>query len=119
MEARVWIGTKGRFNPFQRYEEGTLSLDGDVLTFRGAGDAASMSLSEVEFSFPRSMTGTGFVMKVRGIKAVVYFLDPFAARNAMLESGDVDDGGPAATISFFEGRRAAKPWLKTLRAVAH
>ena len=119
MEARVWIGTKGRFNPFQQYEEGTLSLDGDVLTFHGVGDAASMSLSEVEFSFPRSMTGTGFIMKVRGIKATVYFLDPFAARNAMLESRRRGRRGRAGTISFFEGRRAAKPWLKTLRAIAH
>ena len=35
----------------------------------------------------------------------VWFSDPFAGRNAML--------------SGFQGRKAAKPWLKALRAVAH
>jgi len=119
MDAHVWIGTKGRFNPFQQFEEGTLTLDGSALVFRGAGEPVLMHLSEVEFRFPLSMTGTGFVLTVRGVKAYVYFMDPAASRKAVLESGDVDDGGVAGATSFFEGRRAGKPFLKALRAVAH
>ncbi len=49
-------------------------------------------------------------MKVPGIKAYVYFFDPFAGRNAMLESGDVDDARREGALSLFAGRRAAKPW---------
>jgi hypothetical protein len=116
MEARVWIGTKGRYNPLQEFEEGFLSLDGDALMFRVGGDTVSMSLSEVEFSFPLSMTGAGFVMTARGKKAHVWFYDPFAGRSTLVTSGDLDEARLDGARSWFEGRKAAKPWLKTLRA---
>jgi hypothetical protein len=119
MEARVWIGTKGRYNPLQQYERGILSLDGNTLTFRGGGEPVFMNLSEVEFGFPLSMSGTGFVMTVRGMKAYVWFYDPFAGRDTLIKSGDKDEATIEGAKSWFEGRRAAKPWLKTLRSIAH
>jgi len=116
MEARVWIGTKGRFNPLQEFEEGLLRLDGSELTFRGAGEPVSMNVSEVDLDFPMSMTGTGFAMTVRGTKAYVWFYDPFAGRSTLVESGDQDDAMKDGAKSWFKGRRAAKPWLKALRS---
>jgi hypothetical protein len=121
MEARVWIGTKGRFNPLQQFEQGILSLDGDALTFRGGGggDTVSTSLSEVEFSFPLSMSGTGFVMTVRGVKSYVWFYDAFAGRSTLITSGDKDAAVRDGAKSWFAGRRAAKPWLKALRSTKY
>ncbi len=116
MEARVWIGTKGRFNPLQEFEEGLLRLDGGELTFRGAGEPVSMNLSEVDLDFPLSMTGTGFAMTVRGTKAYVWFYDPFAGRSTLVESGDQDDAMKDGAKGWFTGRKAAKPWLKALRS---
>jgi hypothetical protein len=116
MEARVWIGTKGRFNPFQEFEEGVLSLEGDTLTFRTRHDTVSMGLSEVEFGFPLSMSGAGFVMTVRGIKAHVWFYDPFPGRGTLIEAGDRDEAAQEGAKRWFEGRKAAKPWLRTLRS---
>ena len=84
MEARVWIGTKGRFNPLQEFEEGLLRLDGGELTFHGAGEPVSMNVSEADLDFPLSMTGTGFAMTVRGTKAYVWSTtrSPGAARSS-------------------------------------
>jgi hypothetical protein len=116
MEARVWIGTKGRYNPLQQFEQGILSLDGDALTFRGGGEPVCTKLSEVEFGFPLSMTGSGFAMTVRGVKAYVWFYDPFAGRSTLLTRGALDKARIEGAKSWFEGRRAAKPWLKALRS---
>ena len=116
MDAHVWIGTKSRWNIFQSYEEGTLTLDGETLTFAGSGGPVVMNLSEIEFRKPRTMTGLGFVMKVRGITATVYFSDPAASRTKMLEGGDENEVNAASVTSLFQGRKAAKPWLQTLRA---
>jgi hypothetical protein len=55
MEAKVWVGKKGRFNPLQR-----------------------------------------------GVKAYVWFYDPFAGRNALLESGDQDE-------AMLDGARSCSP----------
>jgi hypothetical protein len=119
MEARVWVGKKGRFNPLQRFEEWTLSLHRDTLTFRDRnGVTMAAALSEVELSFPLSMTGAGFVLAARGVRAYVWFYDPFAGRSAFLESGDKDAAQLEGAKRWFEGRRAAKPWLKALRAAA-
>jgi hypothetical protein len=115
METRVWIGTKGRFNPLQRFEEGRLSLEGDALTIRGGGDPVSMNLSEVELGFPLSMNGTGFVITARDAKTYVWFYDPFAGRGTLITTGDRDDALKDGAKSWFQGRRAAKPWLKALR----
>ena len=118
MEARVWVGKKGRFNPLQRFEEWTLRLDGDALMFRDRnGVTMSASLSEIEFSFPFSMSGAGFVLTRRGVRAYVWFYDPFAGRSSLLENGDKDEAMLAGAKSWLAGRRVAKPWLKALRAV--
>ncbi len=117
VEARVWVGSKGRFNPLQRFEEWTLSLYRDTLTFRDRnGITMSAALSEVELSFPLSMSGAGFVLVARGAKAYIWFYDPFASRKALLESGDQDGATLEGARSWLQGRRAAKPWLKALRA---
>jgi hypothetical protein len=119
MEAGVWIGTKGRFNPLQQFEQRILSLDGDVLTIRGgAGEAVSWSLSDVEFGFPLSMSGAGFVMTVGGVRSFVWFYDPFAGRSTLLTEGDKDAAAIEGAKSWFAGRKAAKPWLKALRSTA-
>jgi hypothetical protein len=119
LEARVWVGSKGRFNPLQQFAEGTLRLDGDALTFSGdQGQTLSTTLSEAQLGFPFSMTGAGFELTVRGQKSYVWFYDPFAGRDTLLGSGRLNkarvDGGKA----WFKARKAAKPWLKTLRASA-
>jgi hypothetical protein len=118
MKAKVWVGTKGRFNPLQEFEERLLSLDGDTLTFRGGRESFSMELSEVALGFPLSMNGAGFVLTVRGAKFHVWFYDPFAGRSTLLTSGDRDEAMKDGARSWFAGRRAAKPWLKTLRVAA-
>jgi hypothetical protein len=115
MEAHVWIGTSGRWSPFQRFEEGTLSLDGDRLTLRSA-EPVSVSLSESELAFPLSMTGAGFVLTVHGRKRYVWFMDPFAGRSTFLTSFDRTAAQVDGAKSLFAGWRAARPWLKTLRA---
>ncbi|HXK13331.1 MAG TPA: hypothetical protein VNH45_02240 [Gaiellaceae bacterium] len=116
MESRVWIGTKGRYDPRQRFEEAILSFDGDTLTFRGDGMPVSLNLSEVRFDFPRSMSKAGFLMTQRGIKAYIWFYDPFAGRKTLISSGDKDEAVRDGVHSCFVGRRVAKPWLKALRA---
>jgi hypothetical protein len=119
MEARVWVGTKGRFNPMQRFEEWTLCLDRETLTFRDRnGLTMSTALSKARLSFPFSMSGAGFVLELRGVRAYVWFYDPFAGRGALLESGDLDEARLEGARSWFQGRRAAKPWLRALRAAA-
>ena len=115
MEARVWIGTKGRFNPLQQFEQRILSLERRAHVSRRR-DTVSTSLSEVEFGFPLSMSGTGFVMTVRGVNSYVWFYDPFAGRSTLLKSGNKEKAQLDGAKSWFEGRRAAKPWLKALRA---
>ena len=117
MEARVWVGKKGRFNPAQRFEEWTLSLHRDTLTFRDRnGITMSAALSEMELSFPFSMSGAGFVLAARGVKAYVWFYDPFAGRSSLLESGDRDTATLHGARSWLQGRRVARPWLRALRA---
>jgi hypothetical protein len=116
MESRVWIGTKGRFDPRQRFEEAILSLGGDTLSFRGDGRPVSLNLSEIRLDFPRSMSKAGFLMTQRGIKAYIWFYDPFAGRTTLISSGDTDEAIRDGANSWFMGRRAAKPWLKALRA---
>jgi len=117
MEAKVWVGKKGRFNPLQRFEVWTLRLDRDTLTFRDRnGVTMCARLSDVELSFPLSMSGAGFVLAARGVRAYVWFYDPFAGRSAFLEDGDKDGAQLEGAMSWFQGRRAAKPWLKALRA---
>ena len=117
MEAFVWVGTRGRFNPFQRFERGVLSLEGDMLTFRGrGGDTVATRLSEANLRFPLSMMGGGFVMTMRNAKSYVWFSDPYATRNALLRSGDSFDAGLGGAKSELKGRRAARAWLKALKA---
>ena len=46
-----------------------------------------------------------------------WFYDPFKGRDAMLEGSDENEANLENAKGFFEGRRAAKPWLQALRAV--
>jgi hypothetical protein len=117
MEAHVWIATK-RYSPFQQCEERILSLEGETITVRGEGGAVSMSLSEVELRFPRSMLGAGFELIVGGGKLYFWFYNPFTGRDAMLKSSDQDEATIENTKGWLDGRRAAKPWLQALRAAA-
>lgn len=115
----MWVGKKGRFNPLQHFEEWTLSLHRETLTFRDRnGVTMCAPLAEVQLAFPFSMSGAGFVLTARGVKAYVWFYDPFAGRSAFLESGDKDGAQFEGARSWLAGRRAAKPWLKALRAAA-
>lgn len=119
MEARVWVGSRGRFNPLQRFEEWTLILDRDTLTFRDRnGLTMSEALSKVRLSFPFTMSGAGFVLEKRGVRAYVWFYDPLAGRSRLLEGGDLGEAQLDGARSWFQGRRAAKPWLRALRAAA-
>jgi len=116
LETHVWLSTK-RYSPFQQPLEGTLSFDGHALTFLGdEGQVLETTLSEARLTFPRSMLGQGFELKVRETKLYLWFADPFAGRQAILESGDQDDANVATAKGFFEGRKNAKPWLRALRA---
>jgi len=112
----VWIGTKGLFDPFQSFERGTLSLDGDSLTLRGAGDAVTARLSEIELSYPLPMMGGGFAMTLGGVKTYVWFYDPFTGRNAFLKRFKLRRAQLESAGAWYAGRRAARRWLKTLRA---
>lgn len=116
METHVWIATK-RYSPFQQCEERILGLEGETLTVRGEGGTVSMSLSEIELRFPRSMLGAGFELIKGGGKLYFWFYDPFTGRNAMLK-GDEDEATIENAMGFLGGRRAAKPWLQALRAAA-
>jgi hypothetical protein len=119
LEARVWLGSKGRFNPLQQFSEGSLRLDGDVLTFRGdQGETLATTLSEAQVGFPLSMTGAGFVLTVRGKTSYVWFYDPFAGRGTLLSGGGLNKARLEGAKGWFKGRKAAKPWLKALRASA-
>jgi hypothetical protein len=117
MEARVWIATK-RYSPFQQCAERILGLEGETLTVRGEGGSVSLSLSEIELRFPRSMLGTGFELIVGGSKLYVWFYDPFTGRDTILEGGDQDEANMENALGWWKGRRAAKPWLQALRAAA-
>jgi hypothetical protein len=117
METKVWIATK-RYSPFQQCEERILGLDGDSLWIRGEGGTWTTNVSEVELRFPRSMLGSGFELHVGGGKLYVWFYDVFAGRDAMLAGADQDEASMESTKGFFEGRKAAKPWLQALRAAA-
>lgn len=119
LEARVWLGTKGRFNPLQEFSEGVLRLDGEALTFRGdQGETLETTLPEAQLGFPLSMTGAGFELTVRGQKSYVWFYDPFAGRATLLSSGKLNKARLDGGKSWLMGRKAAKPWLKALRAAA-
>ena len=117
MDANVWIAAK-RYSPFQQCEERILSLEGGTLTVRGEGGAVSMSMSEIELRFPRSMLGAGFELIKDGGKLYFWFYDPFTGRDAMLKGSDENEATLENAKGFFGGRRAAKPWLKALRAAA-
>lgn len=117
METHVWIATK-RYSPFQQSEERILGLEGETLTVRGEGGTWSSSLSDIELRFPRSMLGSGFELIVGGGKLYFWFYDPFTGRDAMLKGSDQDEATIENATSFFEGRKAAKPWLQALRAAA-
>ncbi len=81
LETRVWMGTKG-----QEILTGILRVDGERLTFRGdTGAALETTISESEPRFPRSLTGIGLTLFVRGRKRFVWFDDPYA-RNALREA---------------------------------
>jgi hypothetical protein len=85
LETRVWL-TASRYKPLQPTCPGTLSLDGDALTFGGdRGEKLATTLSEARLDFPRSMVGMGFVLTVGGTKSYVWFSDPFAGRTTVLE----------------------------------
>lgn len=115
----MWLGTKGRYNPLQQYALGVLRLDGDALTFVGdRRETLATTLSEAQLAFPLSMTGTGFALTVDGKTAYVWFYDPFAGRSTLLEGGDQQEAQIEGAKGWFKGRKAAKPWLKTLRASA-
>ena len=114
METHVWIATK-RYSPFQQSEERILGLEGETLTVRGEGGTWSSSLSDIELRFPRSMLGAGFELIVGGGKLYFWFYDPFTGRDAMLKGSDQDEATIENATSFFEGRKAAKPWLQALR----
>jgi hypothetical protein len=117
METNVWIATK-RYSPFQQCEERILGLDGETITVRGEGGSVSMSLSEVELRFPRSMLGAGFELLVGAGKLYVWFYDPFTGRNAMLNGSDENEATIENANGFLGARKIAKPWLKALRAAA-
>ena len=88
----MWLGVKGRYNPLQNYHGGILRLDGDTLTFRGdQGETLATTLSEAKLDFPLSMTGTGFELTVEGKKLYVWFYDPFAGCDKLLNGGDLDE----------------------------
>ena len=113
----MWLGVKGRFNPLQNYHGGILRFDGETLSFRGdRGETLATTLSEAKLDFPLSMTGTGFELTVEGKKLYVWFYDPFAGRDKLLNGGDLDESRIEGAVGWFKGRSAAKPWLKTLRA---
>ena len=119
LEARVWLGTKGRFNPLQEFAEGTLRLDGDALTFHDdQGETLATTLSEAQLAFPLSMTGAGFELTVRGQKSYIWFYDPFAGRNTLVSTGRLKKAQMDGGMAWFKARKAAKPWLKVLRASA-
>jgi hypothetical protein len=119
LEARVWLGSKGRFNPLQEFARGTLLLEGRALTFRGdEGETLATTLAEAQLDFPLSMSGAGFVLTVSGRKSYVWFYDPFAGRGTLLRSGKLRKAQLDGAKSWFEGLKAARPWLKTLRASA-
>jgi hypothetical protein len=77
-----------------------------------------MSMSEIELRFPRSMLGAGFELIKDGGKLYFWFYDPFTGRDAMLKGSDEDEATIENAKGFMEGRKVAKPWLKTLRAAA-
>lgn len=81
--------------------------------------AVSVDAKDAQLAFPRLMTGMGFEMTVGGVRTHVWFSDRFAGRNAMLSGSDQDEANVANAKGWFQGRKAAKPWLKALRAVAH
>jgi len=117
LETPVWLAFK-RWNPFQQTYQGVLRLEDDMLSFHGPnGEAFRSALADARCKFPRSMSGMGFELTVQGTKLYVWFSDPFAGRTAMLEGGDQDEANMENAKGFFDGRRAAKPWLRTLRAV--
>jgi len=88
----------------------------DALTFRGnQGEALATTLPEAQLGFPRSMTGAGFALTVRGKTLYVWFYDPWSGRSTLLSGGDTNEANFVGAKSWFEGRRAAKPWLKALR----
>jgi hypothetical protein len=116
LETRVWLALS-RVSPFQRTLNGVLRLDGDTLSFTGdGGEAIAMRLEDAHLSFPRSMIGMGFVWKVQGRKVYVWFSNPFTARETLLEGGDEDEVNAESAEGTFAGRKAARPWLSTLRA---
>ena len=115
----MWLGSKGRFNPVQEFTEGTLRLEGEALTFLSdEGETLATTLSEAQLGFPLSMSGTGFVLTVADKRSYVWFYDPFAGRGTLLRSGKLRKAQVDGAKSWFKGRRAAKPWLKALRASA-
>jgi hypothetical protein len=118
MEATVWIGRKGLFNPFRSIEPGTLALDGERLTLGGSGKTVTAALSELKLAFPLAMMGGGFAMTVDGATTYVYFYDPFAGRNAFLRRPSLRRAQLRGGAAWLGGLRAARPWLKTLRAAA-
>jgi hypothetical protein len=118
LETRVWLALS-RVSPFQRTLNGVLRLDGETLSFEGdGGEAIAMRLADADLSFPRSMIGMGFVWRVHGRKVYVWFSNPFAARETLLEGGDEDEANAESVTGTFAGRKAAGPWLRTLRAAA-
>jgi hypothetical protein len=110
METHVWIATK-RYSPFQQSEERILGLEGEMLTVLGEGGTWSSSVSDIELRFPRSMLGAGFELIVGGGKLYFWFYDPLTGRDAMLKGSDQDEATIENANSFFEGRKAAKPWF--------
>lgn len=117
METRVWLGTQARYNPLQQYHPGLLRLDGEALRFTGdQGETLATRLSQAELGFPLSMTGTGFALTVQGRKMYVWFYDPGGQRDALIGGGDENEAAIVGAKGMWQGRKAAKPWLKTLRA---
>jgi hypothetical protein len=116
LETRVWLALS-RVSPFQRTLKGVLRLDGETLSFEGdRGETIAMRLADAALAFPRSMIGMGFVWKVQGRKLYVWFSDPFSARETLLQGGDEDEANADSVNGVFSGRKAAGPWLRTLRA---
>ena len=64
------------------------------------------------------MTGAGFELTLGGKKSYVWFYDPFAGRDTLLSSGRLNKARLDGGKSWLKGRKAAKPWLKALRASA-
>jgi hypothetical protein len=116
MEAQVWIGTKGLFDPFQSFERGVLTLAGETLTLRSGDDAVTAPLSEIDLAFPLPMMAGGFAMTVDGVRTYVWFYDPFTGRNTLLRRFSLRRAQLAGAGAWLTGLRAARPWLKTLRA---